>query len=76
MTVPPHESAQFATQGKAGRAPGRRPGGLLALAIAGLADLGLVEPWASGGTRPILEKIPELVLTLLLGTPSAPGADS
>ena len=38
-----------------------------ALAIAGLADLALVEHWASGGARPALEEIPGLVLTLLLG---------
>lgn len=46
--------------------------GLLALAIAGLAEFGLVEPWASSGTRPILEEIPELVPTLLLGTHRRP----
>ena len=40
---------------------------LLALAIAGLTDLALVEHWASDGTSPSLEEIPELVLTLLLG---------
>ncbi len=43
------------------------PAELLALAIAGLADLALVEHWASGGARPALEEIPGLVLTLLLG---------
>jgi len=43
------------------------PAGLLALAIAGLADLALVEHWASDGARPALEEIPGLVLTLLLG---------
>ena len=35
--------------------------------IAGLADLALVEHWASGGARPALEEIPGLVLPLLLG---------
>lgn len=39
----------------------------LALAIAGLTDLALVQHWASGGTAPSLEEIPELVLTLLFG---------
>ena len=43
------------------------PADLLALAITGLTDLALVEHWASDGTRPSLEAIPELVLTLLLG---------
>lgn len=43
---------------------------LLALAITGLTDLALVEHWASNGSRPNLEEIPELVLTLLLGPPS------
>jgi Tetracyclin repressor-like, C-terminal domain len=43
------------------------PAELLALAIAGLTDLALVEHWASDGTSRSLEAIPELVLTLLLG---------
>jgi AcrR family transcriptional regulator len=47
------------------------PAELLALAIAGLTDLALVEHWASDGSRPSLEAIPELVLTLLLGPRSA-----
>jgi AcrR family transcriptional regulator len=47
------------------------PAELLALAIAGLADLALAEHWASGGARPALEEIPQMVLTLLLGTRSA-----
>jgi AcrR family transcriptional regulator len=47
------------------------PADLLALAITGLTDLALVEHWASDGTRPSLEAIPELVLTLLLGPRSA-----
>jgi hypothetical protein len=47
---------------------------MLALAIAGLTDLALVEHWASDGTRPSLEAIPELVLTLLLGPRSAAGS--
>jgi AcrR family transcriptional regulator len=44
------------------------PPELLALAISGLADLALAQHWASSGTRPALEEIPELVLTLLLGS--------
>jgi AcrR family transcriptional regulator len=43
------------------------PAGTLALAIAGLTDLALVQHWASGGTSPSLAEIPALVLTLLLG---------
>jgi hypothetical protein len=50
------------------------PAEMLALAIAGLTDLALVEHWASDGTRPSLEAIPELVLTLLLGPRSAAGS--
>src|SRR5262249_27100729 len=34
----------------------------LALATAGLADLALAQHWASGGTEPTLDQIPELVL--------------
>jgi AcrR family transcriptional regulator len=41
--------------------------GVLALAVAGLTDLALVQHWATGGTRPSLAEIPALVLTLLLG---------
>ena len=51
------------------------PAGLLALAIAGLADLALAAHWASDGARPTLEEIPELVLTLLLG-PRPPGSST
>jgi AcrR family transcriptional regulator len=47
------------------------PADVLALAIAGLTDLALAQHWASGGSRPGLEEIPDLVLTLLLGTPPA-----
>ena len=47
------------------------PAEVLALALGGLADLALAQHWASGGTRPSLEEIPELVLTLLLGPPTA-----
>ena len=47
------------------------PAAVLALAIAGLTDLALARHWASGGTRPGLQEIPELVLTLLLGLPPA-----
>src|SRR6266566_4590804 len=49
------------------------PAEVLALAIAGLADLAMVEHWASNGARPALEEIPEMVLTLLLGTRSPAG---
>jgi AcrR family transcriptional regulator len=45
----------------------------LALAIAGLTDLALVEHWASDDSTPSLDAIPELVLTLLLGPRSAAG---
>lgn len=41
--------------------------GLLALAIAGLTDLAVVQHWASGAVSPTLDEIPELVATLLLG---------
>jgi AcrR family transcriptional regulator len=47
------------------------PADLLALAIAGLTDLALVEHWASDGSRSRLEAIPERVLTLLLGPRSS-----
>ena len=47
------------------------PAEVLALAIAGLTDLALAQHWASGGSRPSLEEIPELVLVLLLGPPPA-----
>jgi AcrR family transcriptional regulator len=49
------------------------PAELLALAIAGLTDLALVEHWASDNSTPSLDAIPELVLTLLLGPRSAAG---
>ena len=49
------------------------PAEVLALAIAGLADLAMVEHWASDGARPALEEIPGMVLTLLLGTRSPAG---
>lgn len=65
---PPH-------QGRRGGLRATFRAGLLALAIAGPAELGLVEHWAWDGTRPILKEIPKPVLTLLLGTASAPGAD-
>jgi AcrR family transcriptional regulator len=55
-----------------GELRGDVPAALLALAIAGLTDLALVEHWASDGTSPSIEEIPELVLTLLLG-PRSPG---
>jgi len=54
-----------------GELRGDIPAGVLALAIAGLADLALAQHWASGGSRPGLEEIPDLVLTLLLGPPPA-----
>jgi AcrR family transcriptional regulator len=50
------------------------PADLLALAIAGLTDLALVQHWASDGTRPSLAEIPALVLTLLVG-PRRTGTD-
>jgi AcrR family transcriptional regulator len=50
------------------------PAGTLALAVAGLTDLALVQHWATGGTTPNLAEIPALVLTLLLG--HRPGASS
>jgi AcrR family transcriptional regulator len=43
------------------------PAEILALALAGLADLALAQHWASGGALPALQEIPEMVLTLLLG---------
>jgi AcrR family transcriptional regulator len=49
----------------------------LALAIAGLTDLALAQHWASGGTDPKREEIPELVLRIVLdGRPhrSSPSA--
>jgi len=49
------------------------PPELLARAIVGLTDLALVEHWASDDSTPSLEAIPELVLALLLGPPSAAG---
>lgn len=42
------------------------PAELLASALAGLADLALVQHWATDGAYPTLEQIPELVLRLLL----------
>ncbi len=54
-----------------GELRGDVPADVLALAIAGLTDLALARHWASGGTRPGLQEIPGLVLTLLLGTPPA-----
>jgi len=54
-----------------GELRGDIPAGILALAIAGLTDLALAQHWASGGSRPGLEEIPDLVLTLLLGPPPA-----
>ncbi len=43
------------------------PAEILALALAGLADLAMAQHWASGDARPALHEIPETVLTLLLG---------
>jgi AcrR family transcriptional regulator len=43
------------------------PAELLALALAGLADLALAQRWASDGAGPTLEQIPELVVQALLG---------
>jgi AcrR family transcriptional regulator len=42
------------------------PSEQLALAIAGLTDLALAQHWASGGTAPTREEIPELVLRVVL----------
>jgi hypothetical protein len=50
------------------------PAGSLALAVAGLTDLALVQHWATSGTTPSLAEIPALVLTLLLG--HRPGGSS
>ena len=47
---------------------------VLALSIAGLMDLALVQHWASDGAAPRLEEIPSIVLTLLLGPPPASGS--
>jgi AcrR family transcriptional regulator len=55
-----------------GELRGDVPAEVLAPAIGGLTDLALAQHWASGGTRPCLEEIPDLVLTLLLAPP-APG---
>jgi AcrR family transcriptional regulator len=46
----------------------------LALAIAGLTDLALAQHWASGGTAPTLEEIPELVLRVVLDGRSRRGS--
>src|SRR5207237_6871392 len=43
------------------------PAEILALALAGLADLAMAQHWASGDARPALHEIPETVLPLLLG---------
>jgi AcrR family transcriptional regulator len=50
------------------------PAGTLALAVAGLTDLALIQHWATSGTTPSLAEIPALVLTLLLG--HRPGGSS
>lgn len=42
------------------------PAERLALAIAGLTDLALAQHWASGGTDPRRDEIPELVLRIVL----------
>jgi AcrR family transcriptional regulator len=52
------------------------PAELLALAIAGLTDLALVQHWASDSTKPCLREIPELVLSLLLGPRSPSSSES
>jgi AcrR family transcriptional regulator len=44
---------------------------LLAQALAGLVDLALSQHWASGGTSPTLEQIPELVVQVVVGAPGA-----
>jgi AcrR family transcriptional regulator len=45
------------------------PAEILALALAGLADLALAQHWASGTALPALQELPVMVLTLLLGPP-------
>jgi AcrR family transcriptional regulator len=50
-----------------GEVRGDLPVRLIALSIAGLTDLALVEHWASDDVTPSLEEIPALVLTLILG---------
>jgi len=44
-----------------------QPVELLALALAGLADLALAQHWATCGSQPPIEAIPDLILGLLLG---------
>jgi hypothetical protein len=46
-----------------------QPAELLALALAGLADLALAQHWATAGSEPRIEEIPELLLGVLLGSP-------
>lgn len=46
-----------------------QPAELLALALAGLADLALAQHWATGGSEPRIEEIPDLIVGLLLGSP-------
>jgi AcrR family transcriptional regulator len=48
-----------------------QPAELLALALAGLADLALAQHWATGGSQPRIEEIPDLVSGLLLASPRA-----
>jgi AcrR family transcriptional regulator len=43
------------------------PGALLALALASMTDLLLAQHWSSDRTNPTLDRIPDLVLDLLLG---------
>src|SRR6266540_2539404 len=50
---------------------GAGSGELRALALAGLADLALAQHWASGGSEPRVEEIPDLILGLLLGSPQS-----
>jgi hypothetical protein len=52
------------------------PAELLALTIAGLTDVALVQRLTTDGTTPALDEIPELVLTLLLGAGSPSGSAS
>jgi AcrR family transcriptional regulator len=54
---------------RSGELRGDQPAELLALAIAGLVDLALAQRWATGGSQPSIEEIPDLVLGLLLGPP-------
>lgn len=62
-----HELETIVREGaRAGELRDDLPAEPLALALLGLADLALVRHWATDGTDPTIEQIPELVLRLLL----------